>query len=394
MKKKILFLNPSLRQGGVEHSLVTLLNLLDPEKYEITLFLYADMLDLLPRVPAHVRVINGTDRTRYFRQPAVALPFAAYRLLKLLGKKEKAEAARREAYRRIHEKKVSRPQRRFFGNERFDTVVSYSLHIGTEMALRINADRYVVVMHSSDPAYHREIIETALPHYHTVAAVSESVERVYRTHYPTLAEKLVHIDNYVDGERILRLSKEPAPALENPDGAFRIATCGRLSHEKGFDLAVEAAAELRRRGKNFRWLFIGDGDERGALERRIRELGLQERIGITGFLVNPYPYMASCDLYVQPSYEEAQPLTVLEAMLLGRPVVSTDTVGGRHILEDGKKGVLTKIDAQAIAEAVLRCMEDPGLSRFSAAEEALARNLAQRDEYIRRWDRLLEKEGT
>ena len=390
MKKKILFINPSLRQGGVEHALITTLRTLDPDKYDITLFLYTDMTDLLPDVPKHVKVIVGTDNTKYFRTPYPAAMMLLYRGFLALGKKEKAETAQRKAYRHIHQKKITRPQRKFFSGQRFDVVVSYSLHIGTEMGLQIQADRYVVVMHSSDPDYHREIIERDLCRYDAIIGVSQSIAALYQTHYPALADRIAYIDNYIDGERILAKAKETPEDFQKPEGAFLLATCGRISHEKGFDLAVAAADIVKQRGKPFLWLFIGDGAEREAIERSIRDKNLQEYIRITGFQNNPYPYMAMCDCYVQPSYEEAQPLVVLEAMLLGRPVVSTKTVGGRHILEDGKKGVLTDFSGPALAEAILALMDDPERLRALGNMSSLEENRKQRDRYAREWEKTLD----
>ena len=107
MKKKILFINPSLRQGGVEHSLITALKILDPEKYEITLFLYTDMTDLLSEVPDYVKVVLQPDRTRYFRKPFCIWKMTQYKLYKALGREEKAEEARKSMYAYIHRRKVA-----------------------------------------------------------------------------------------------------------------------------------------------------------------------------------------------------------------------------------------------------------------------------------------------
>ena len=292
-------------------------------------------------------------------------------------------------YRYIHSRKIARPAEKIFPHAEFDAVVSYSLHIGTEMALRVKAKKHIAVMHSSDPDYHREIIEGDLRAYDAVIAVSERVAEVYKKNYPALAQKITHIDNYVDGPRILKMAGEQPADLPEAGDRFLIATCGRLSHEKGFDLAVSAAERLKNAGLLFLWLFIGDGDERKALEEAIREKGLRDRIRILGFRENPYPYMAACDLYVQPSYEEAQPLVLLEAMLLGRPIVSTDTVGGRHILENGKKGVLTERSGDSIADAVLSLARDPERLRSFMPEGSVEENLRARARYVEAWDRAL-----
>ncbi len=391
MKKKILFINPSLRQGGVEHSLVTALQVLDPNKYEITLYIYSDMTDLLPEIPDHVKVIVQPDRTRYFRKPYCVWKMMLYRLFGLFGAADKAETARRKTYAYIHRLKTGYPRKKIFQNTHFDIAVSYSLHIGTEMALGIDADRRYVLMHSSDPAYHREIIENSLMRFDKIIAVSESVADVYRSNYPFLSEKIITINNYVDARQTLILAKQKAefPLQINAEWVF--ATCGRISREKGFDLAVNAAEILKNKGVSFAWLFIGDGAERQQIEHLIHEKQLNNEITVTGFRKNPFPYMNMCSIYVQPSYEEAQPLVLLEAMILGKPVVSTDTVGGKTILENGKKGVLTDFTAESLAAGILALIESPEKRVSFSNLCSLADDRAARQIYTDKWDALLSE---
>ena len=389
MKKKILFINPSLRQGGVEHSLITALKILDPEKYVITLFLYTDMTDLLSEVPDYVKVVLQPDRTRYFRKPFCIWKMTQYKLYKALGREEKAEEARKSMYAYIHRRKVAYPAERLFADVRFDVVVSYSLHIGTEMGTKISAGRRYVLMHSSDPAYHREIIESVLGDYDKVVAVSDSVAEIYRENYRFLADRIMTLPNYVDASRIRELARAGAALPAAGDGTWVLATCGRISHEKGFDLAVSAAALLKEYGVSFRWLFIGDGAEREQVEQLAREKKVVDEILITGFLENPFPYVNACDIYVQPSYEEAQPLAVLEAQILGKPIVSTETVGGKTILENGKKGVLTPLTAAGLADGIYALLTDDGLR--ASFENLFRPEDGERDKqaYVAGWEALL-----
>ncbi len=130
---------------------------------------------------------------------------------------------------------------------------------------------------------------------------------------------------------------------------------------------------------------------RQKLEKMISEYGLTTNIRITGFLENPYPYTLGCDIYVQPSYEEAQPLAVMEAQILGKPIVSTNTVGGKTILEDGKKGVLTDFTAESLADGILSLIGSPekraAFSNLFTAED----DRRNRTVYAEKWDALLSE---
>ena len=91
---------------------------------------------------------------------------------------------------------------------------------------------------------------------------------------------------------------------------------------------------------------MGDGPEKNKLSALIEKYELQNHIQITGMKENPYPYMRACDIYVQPSYEEAMPVTIIEAVKLQKPVVTTATVGGNKLVND-KNGMILYIDYTA-----------------------------------------------
>lgn len=388
MKKKILFINPFLIQGGVEHSLITALRNLDPEKYEITLFLYIEKLDLLPEVPDYVETVVAEDHRKYFRYPKSLLLLARSRFARARGKISKADALERELNEYIHAQKVNFAVEGPLSGRQFDTVVSYSLHIGSEMALTVPAGRHIVFMHSSKPEYHREIAEHTFDRFDRIVTVGAGVDEVFHEAYPQFGEKFYRLDNYVPAGEIRE--KAAAERIPFPEGKAILCSCGRLSREKGHDLAVKAAALLKEKGISFVWYFVGDGAEREKLEAQIAGLGLGNEIVITGLQSNPYPYMGGCDIYVQPSYEEAQPLTVIEALKLNRAVVSTKTVGGVTLLRNGEWGVLTDFTPEAIAAGIEKLLCAPALRERFAASYSPAEDAAEQTEYRRKWSELLE----
>lgn len=126
------------------------------------------------------------------------------------------------------------------------------------------------------------------------------------------------------------------------------------------DLAVEACAKLVDAGyKNIHWWIVGGGPAEGEVRERITRLGMERYVTMLGMKENPYPYIGAADLYVQPSRFEGYPLSILEALILGKPVVSTDNGGAGEILTPGVTGVLCPISAEGIAGAVARLLEQP-----------------------------------
>ncbi len=124
-----------------------------------------------------------------------------------------------------------------------------------------------------------------------------------------------------------------------------IGCCGRLTHVKGQDLLLRAAARLLPRYPSLRILLIGDGDSRGALEALAARLGIQRYVRFTGYVADTAPYQNLFTLHVNPSRgTETSCLAITECMSLGIPTVASDFGGNPDMLENGKTGMLFRRD--------------------------------------------------
>ncbi|MBQ9880328.1 MAG: glycosyltransferase, partial [Clostridia bacterium] len=243
--------------------------------------------------------------------------------------------------------------------ESYDIAVSYIQgQTARFVADNVKADRKIVFYHGSTDARH-DLHEAVFPCYDRIVAVNEGCARILGELYPSQADKITFIENFVDPDEVREKAKEYEPPRH--EGKTVLCSCGRFTEEKGFDLALEAAAELKNNKMPFVWYFIGDGKLRGDLEKQRDALGLTDGIVFTGMLENPYTYIAGCDIYVQPSYEESQGLAAAEAQILLRPVAATDTVGARSMIRDGETGLISRTDAASLAGAIIKLHEDRGL---------------------------------
>ncbi|MBF0427911.1 MAG: glycosyltransferase, partial [Magnetococcales bacterium] len=136
---------------------------------------------------------------------------------------------------------------------------------------------------------------------------------------------------------------------------FIIGTVGRMWPIKDHDNLVQAFALLRQLApaRILRLVIVGDGPERGAVEKRIVELNLTEQVQITGWRTDIAEILSKFDLFVLSSKAEGTPLTILEAMAYGLPVVSTQVGGIADLVVTGKTGELVPPNnPQALAKAM------------------------------------------
>jgi glycosyltransferase involved in cell wall biosynthesis len=149
-----------------------------------------------------------------------------------------------------------------------------------------------------------------------------------------------------------------------PSGVPVVATMGRLSREKGHLVLVEAARHLRTlHAGPFQVWVLGEGPERGRLERAIAEAGLGSHVRLLGFHQNTAPYLSLADIVVLPSFSEGSPNALLEAMAAGKPVVATAVGGIPEIVVGGETGLLVPPGRpEALAAELARLLRDPGLA--------------------------------
>ena len=358
MKKKIIFVTQALWIGGIETALTNLLRQMDYEKYDVTLLILRKHLHLADRLPKACRLLvadreqEGYRYLRLFRLTEEATnPSFLHRMFMWLV----------PGIRWVENRLFIRYVRRLLGQERFDTAVIYSDVTAETVVRAVRAEKYLLFYHhgAMRKVYHDTI---GYRKSEKIITVSQGQREMLKAFRPEYAEKITTIHNVTDVEAIQKKAMA-FPVVFDPD-AVHILSCGRLHEAKGMDLAVEACGRLVEMGHtNIRWHIIGGGPEEQTIREKIAALGVGDYVNLMGMQENPYPYIGAADLYVQPSRFEAYPMTVLEALILGKPVISTDNAGAREILTPGENGILCGISAEDIANAVADLLEHPEKKR-------------------------------
>ncbi len=239
---------------------------------------------------------------------------------------------------------------------------------------RVKATKYAAWIHTDYTAlsFDRATEIAMWNKYDAICGVSEQVSKGFQTTFPELAGKVQTIENILPKELIYKQADEPQNDMPS-DGSAAILSVGRFCDAKNFDNVPDICRRLVADGLDVKWYLIGYGGYEPLIRQKIAEAGMQDRVIILGKKNNPYPYMRTCDLYVQPSRYEGKAVTVREAQLLGKPVVITNYATSGSQLEDGVDGVIVPMDNAGCAAGIAVLLRDP------ARMQQLSENCQKRD---------------
>ena len=346
--KKLLFVAQNMAVGGVQTSLVNLLNeICAGGEYEVHMFTFAPGV-LLDQVPEQVRVTCGGKVLRLSATPFWQVLRSAnpvdivLRIWLILW-------ARLRGSRHVYEWMLRKYQK----EEAYDIAVSYFNDIpvgyfnkGTNQYVLdyVRAEQKVAWFHTDpvvgnfDPAYCRDLYE----HYDKIVCVSQAVKSRFDTFLPEFANRTAVFYNRFPEEKIRMLAQEYEPFAQE---GYHIVTVARVDNAtKRIDEMVRLCRKLKEDGVvGFYWHIVGDGPDRAANEMLAKKLGVSDLIRFEGEKKNPYPYVKKADLFALYSAYEGFPMVVGEAQALGTPILTTNYAAAQEQV-DPDRGVIAKTD--------------------------------------------------
>ena len=351
---KILFLMDTLSAGGAEKVLRTLVNNMDQGKFDIT-----------------VQTLDAADPGEYL-VPGIRYK-AINRCKTALGKKLFSYWVRLCA-----ELKWLYP---LYIRGDYDIEVAY-LECGPTKFLAGSTNkkaRKIAWVHcdlalKEGMSAQTEKLKKYYQCYDKVVCVSENVRDSFRRMFGDVPESLV-LHNVNDEADILK--KAEAFAVSRRSVADLVAV-GRLAEQKGFDRLIEACAMLKKDGMDFHLRILGEGPERAALDAQICREGMEDCVELMGQQSNPYPYIKQADVLVCSSRYEGLSTVVTEALILGKPVVTTPCTGMGELLGDSEFGLITEDSAGGIYRGVKKLLEDDALrQKYALAAKARGREFGK-----------------
>lgn len=365
-KEKILVIGPGMETGGVERSLLGLLDSFDYEKTEVDLFLYAHSGELMPYINKHVHLLpeekiialSKWSVKDLFRSGHYYIGFLRF-FTKIIGDVRArylhCESIGMNMCRKTLTRHVS-AQAKCYDK-------AYSFFLPHYYVIdKVNANQKIGWVHT-DYSNVNELQDTKFlfPMWEKldyIACVSESVKTSFDSIYPKLQNKTIVVENRLPTSLIMEQASEFNAESDMPrDGSFRILSVGRFCVAKAFDEAILAAKKLHDEGINIKWYFIGYGPDEQKLKDLVIQLNSSEYTIILGKKTNPYPYMLECDLYAQPSRYEGKAVTVCEAQLLGKPVMITRYKTSGSQLSDLSPSYICEMGIEGVVNGIKHMME-------------------------------------
>jgi len=359
--KKVLIVMLAMYNGGAERSLVNMLNELPSDKYDIDLLCFKKQGMFLSHVPEWVNIIDQTPNLKKLYAPVAEsgrmMPTKV--IGTVLSRIFESETGMRIGFRwqNFYSKKIEKL------NKRYDVAIAYVA--GEPMFYicdKVDADKRIVWIHNDfrSAKYPKKYSHKYFKKMELVT-ISDECARIVKEEFSDLNKEVYSIANISSSTVIKNEALEFYPDEYKKD-ELKILSIGRLTEQKGFDLAIEAAALLKNRGIDFKWYVIGDGILQRKLESLIKEKHVDDCFFLIGARENPYPYINSCDVFAQTSRFEGKSVVLDEAKILAIPIVVTKypTVYDQINAEEG---LVVNMDPESVADGLEKMIKDSKLRK-------------------------------
>ena len=373
-KPRIFIAMHYMEIGGAETALVGLLNALDPTRVDVDLFLYDHRGEMMQFIPEWVNLLPQIPKYSVLERPIVELVKRGF--WGIAAARMWAKRISKVAYKRSGSKlennggldKMSKCTTPLL--PKINQSVTYDLAISfltphRIVAEKVKAKKKIAWIHTD---YTRVWVDAEEELkvwliYDYVASISGDVTNTFLQMFPSLAPKIVEIENILSPSFVRKRAELKDVDKEiRHEGAITLLSVGRFSDAKNYDNVPDICKRLINETKlNIKWHIIGYGGDEALIRQKIKEAGMEEHVILLGKRINPYPYIKACDIYVQPSRYEGKSVTVREAQMLCKPVVVTNYPTAPSQIRSGVDGVIVPMDNEGCAHGLAEVICDKPL---------------------------------
>lgn len=327
-KIKVLFRHRSMEMGGVEKVLLSMLNNLSRDKFDLSLVLNLHQGELRNEIPQHVNFHTLARGKEDFPANKILSKAAlVLRGVKLLIFRKLPWIADRYIVHNDADVEIAT------GYTMFADVLNSS----NKKSKKIGWFHSDITFPKLQPAV--PLILKQIPQFDYFIFGGQQTKDILLETYPDIKlPKNQVILNAIPIEELKNKASEFIPDFETQHPVF--VTVGRLHSRKGHHKLMEAHAKLLKDGFPHKIFVIGDGEEKQNLRNQTEKLNVKETFILLGSQLNPYPYVKAADFYIMPSESEGWPLIIAESLILQKPVISTDVGAISEMISHRKNGYL------------------------------------------------------
>lgn len=375
MKKQILFVYDSMIMGGTTTSLLSILNNIDYDKYDVDLLLFRnkgpyfemipDKVNLLEQgyspkgpsflKPKHYKFLRAFFSGRLFRAVFLALKY------KKIGHSNFTRAIWFSTVK--YQLNLTRKLDKHY-DAAIGSIENWPNHFVTSDL--VDADKRICWVHPNYPSSYflKEFDKPVFEKADKIVTVSEKCKTDFQSVFPSVADKTVCIENLLTGEFVNNKADSGEPVVIPDSGYINFVTVCRFdNNSKGLDRGLNAFKKLKNEciTHNFRWYIIGNGPDYKSAKEFIAANQLDDTVFLLGSLKNPLPTERLMDCFILPSRYEGKPMAVTEALMLGLPCLVTEYSSAREQIEDGFNGLVLENNDDSLCYKLKELASDSSL---------------------------------
>lgn len=365
MKKILVVFSGALDVGGIERSLIGILDSIDYKNYNVDLFLYAHRGIFFKLINPNVNLLPENKELSYLRSSIIMkiINLCLYSTFVRIIDEIKLKLFNVQIINDLSWKKILNKCVPPLDKE-YDIVLNFFLPFDLSID-KVNTKIKVGWIHT-DYTVEKNDLNDLYRQYSKmdyIAAVSDQVKNSFIQIFPNLESKVIVIENILLPEYILKQSKMLSVNQEMDDNCVKLLSIGRFCTAKNFDNVPAICKYIIDRGLNIKWYIIGYGGDEQLIKDKIQEYDMSDHVIILGKKENPYPYIKACDYYIQPSRYEGKAVTVREAQILCKPVIITDYPTSKSQIDNGVDGVIVPMDNEKCAQGIIDFIKNKSLQQ-------------------------------
>lgn len=367
--KKILFVMFSLNNGGAERALINLLSIIDKDKYEIDLLLFSKEGAFLKLVPEYINIIEAPKALNFFYEakhhfsPKRVLAYAYKIVATALSYTKDKRIYYMKDYRWLafYDRFVPKLKKKY------DIAVSF---ISSETMFyiqdKVEATKKIVFVHNDYKGmeYPAKYEKKYFAEMDVIATISETCADILRQVFPEFSNKICSIPNLVSSDMVRKYANLEEPSEFSKVSGIKLLSVGRLTEQKGFDMAIEAASILKKHNRDFKWVIVGNGEKEEILKSLATKKRVDDCLIFIGPRDNPYIYMNYADIIVQTSRWEGKSVVLDEAKIIGKPIVTTNYQTAKDQIKNGAEGIIVDMTPNGIASGIEQLIDNDELTTY------------------------------